>query len=561
MPMRHTIARTRVVVLLTGAALYAATASGDDRTAPLTAREQAVQTLNRLAFGPRPGDIEHVMAVGTAAWIEQQIHPERLADAAVDARLASLPTLGLSNAELVARFEEPLREAKKRLKAEKAADAAADAPDTAGRLRDLVAPESRPRRILEDLTQARLIRAVGSERQLQEVLVDFWMNHFNVYANKGLDRIFIGSFERNAVRPWIWGRFEDLLLATAQSPAMLIYLDNARSAADAEHRPAGAIALRRASATPRGPTGLNENYARELLELHTLGVDGGYTQHDVTELARVLTGWSVGLPRGAGAPEAMRRGGRFAAREPEPPGGFVFRARLHDVGGKVVLGRRFPAGGGLAEGEAALRMLAREPATAHHLAFELCQYLVADAPPPALVERVTARYLATGGDLRETVRAIVTSPEFFDPHNYRAKIKTPFEYAVSAVRAMGGTTDGRALGRQIADMGEPLYLCQPPTGYADTAEAWVSSGALLARLNFSLALAQDRIPGTTVDVERVPAGAGTRQVLDGAIELVGTSVSADTLQTISKRLAEGVDEAPQPLLAGLLLGSPEFQKQ
>ena len=549
--------RFTTFIALAAAGALTLAALAEQKPAALTAREQALHVLNRLAFGPRPGDVDRVLAVGVSAWVEQQLHPSRIADDAVEARLADLPTLRMSSAQLVAQFEVPLREAKKRLKADKAADGT-DA-DAAVKLRDLVPPENRPRRILEDLTQERIIRAAESQRQLNEVLVDFWMNHFNVYANKGLDRIYVATFERDTVRPRIWGRFEDLLLATAQSPAMLVYLDNARSVADVAHRPAGFARARNAAAA-KGPSGLNENYARELLELHTLGVDGGYTQADVTELARVLTGWSVAIPRDARAEMATRQG-RNAWPVAEAPGTFVFRPRMHDTGDKTVLGRRF-SGGGVEEGEAAIRMLARQPATARHLAFELCQRLVADAPPPALVERVAQRYLASNGDLTETVRAIVTSPEFFDPRSYRVKIKSPFEYAVSAVRAVGGSTDGRALGRQIADMGEPLYLCQPPTGYADTADAWVNSGALLARLNFAVALAQGRLAGTSVDAARLPAAGPGTQVQDGARRIVGTDVSAETLATISKRMAEGAgDGASQTLMAGLLLGSPEFQRQ
>ena len=480
-------------VALAGALALGATTA--PRTEALTPQEQALHVLNRLGFGPRPGDAERVARMGVPAYIELQLHPERIADGRVEARIAALPTLGMSNAQLYARFEEPVREARKKLKSEKADGV--DSEDSLRKLRDMVPPENRPRRILEDLTAARVVRAAESERQLNEVLVDFWMNHFNVYANKGVDRILVASFERDAIRPRIWGRFEDLLLATAESPAMLFYLDNARSVADAEHRPAefaraGTFGSRPA-AEGKGPKGLNENYARELMELHTLGVDGGYTQKDVTELARVLTGWSISL-----------------AREGEP-GRFVFRARLHDAGSKVVLGQRFPAGGGMDEGEQAIRMLARRPETARHIAFQLCQRLVADEPPPALVERVAARFLATGGDLRDTVRAIVTSPEFFAPAYYRAKVKSPFEYAVSAIRAAGATTDGRAVAKHIADMGEPLYLCQPPTGYADTAEAWVNAGALLARVNFAVALTEGKVLGTVAD----------RAVLASALELGG----------------------------------------
>ena len=557
--------RTALAGLVVVAGL--STAVADDAPIRLTERERASHVLNRLAFGPRPGDVDRVAAMGVPAWVERQLRPAAIDDRATDALLAGLPTLVMSNAELVARFETPLLEARKLLRNDRAASPASGdgaTADAAERLRDLVPPESRPRRILEELTQARLVRAVASERQLNEVMVDFWMNHFNVDGRKGLDRIFIASFERDTVRPRIWGRFEDLLLATARSPAMLFYLDNARSAADAEHRPPASGRFRAAASAGKGPTGLNENYARELLELHTLGVDGGYTQGDVTELARVLTGWSIALPRAGEAARAGNRGsrgGRFAAPDPEP-GTFLFRERLHDVGTKTVLGRRFGPNGGIDEGEAAIRMLARHPATARHLATELCRRLVADEPPPALVERVTARFLATGGDLTETVRAIVTSPDFFDPRAYRAKTKSPFEYAVSAVRALGGSTDGRALGRQVAEMGEPLYLCQPPTGYSDASDAWVNSGALLARLNFAMALTAGRIPGTRVDERTLPAAAAGRSIQGAAFLLLGTDVSERTTRTISRQMKEAPGETvPRELLAGLLLGSPEFQRQ
>jgi uncharacterized protein (DUF1800 family) len=555
----HRFAAAGLVV----AGMLATAAAADDAPIRLTERERALHVLNRLAFGPRPGDVDRVAAMGTASWIERQLHPTRIADAAVDARLSELPTLAMSSAALVQQFEVPLLEARRQLKAERAADAAGGAAD-AERLRDLVPPESRPRRILEEMTQARLIRAVSSERQLNEVMVDFWMNHFNVDARKNLDRIFIATFERDTIRPRTWGRFEDLLLATAKSPAMLVYLDNARSAADAEHRPPAFGRFRQGGNAARGPTGLNENYARELLELHTLGVDGGYTQQDVTELARVLTGWSIALPRAADAPRAARpsgRAGRFAATDAEP-GSFLFRERLHDDGTKTVLGHRFGPNGGMDEGEAAIRLLAHHPSTARHLANELCRRLVADEPPTALVERVAARFLATGGDLTETIRAIVTSPEFFDPRSYRAKVKSPFEYAASAVRAVGGSTDGRALGREVADMGEPLYLCQPPTGYSDASDAWINSGALLARLNFAMALTAGRIPGTPVDERALPAGGTARSIQDTAFVLLGTDVSEQTTRTISRKMAGTADQAePREQLAGLLLGSPEFQRQ
>ena len=509
--MRFPRSRSRMTLAAAGLlALAVIGASTAARTDSLTPGEQALHVLNRLGFGPRPGDVDRVVRMGVSAYVLEQLYPERIQDGRLEAKLAGFETLSMSNSALIARFETPLREAKKKIKAEKAsmskANAEADDADLP-RLRDMIPAENRPGRILDELTAARILRASESERQLNEVLVDFWMNHFNVYARRARTASRSSPSSATPSGRTSGARFEDLLQATAKSPAMLFYLDNARSVADEEHRPAGyaAAAARFGGANPNAPKGLNENYARELMELHTLGVDGGYTQKDVTELARVLTGWSIGRPREDGARATGMFRASFRQQSVETPGSFVFRARAHDVGSKTVLGMHFSAGGGMEEGERAIAMLARSPATARHIAFELCQRLVADEPPPALVDRVARRFQSNGGDLRDTVRTIVTSPEFFDPQYYRAKIKSPFEYAVSAVRAGGGSTDGKAIARQIAEMGEPLYLCQPPTGYANTADTWVSSGALLARLNFSLALAQGKLPGTTLDAAQ-PAG-------------------------------------------------------
>jgi uncharacterized protein (DUF1800 family) len=463
--------------------------------APPSSSEEAraLHVLNRLAYGPRPGEPEKVAASGVDRWIEAQLFPERLDDSVLRARLAPFQTLALSSAELYERFEKPLRDARRMMKKAKGDGASEEQAleGTVEKLRAKIPPSQRPRRVLEELTAARLIRATESPRQLEEVLVDFWMNHFNVFAGKGPDRVFVASFERDVVRPRVFGRFEDLLLATAKSPAMLWYLDNARSVAEPENRPAGANRkierfMRRLEPdiAREMPSGVNENYARELLELHTLGVDGGYTQSDVTELARLLTGWGIDR-RGSGS------------------GAFQFRPVVHDAKAKTILGHRFPAGGGLEEGERMIGLLARHPATARHLAEKLCAKFVSDDPPDALVERVAGAFTRTGGDLRETVRAVVTSPEFFDPVHRAAKVKTPLEYVVSAVRASGATTDGRALAKELTTLGQPLYLCQPPTGWEEGAEAWLSSGALLARMNFATALLDGRVPGTRVD--RTPA--------------------------------------------------------
>jgi len=562
-----------VCAVLTAAGLTCvlglAAASGVSEKATMNAREKAIHVLNRLGFGPRPGDVERVLAIGVSAYIDRQLKPEEIADDLTASNLKRFPTLEMTTAELIDKFERPLREAQRERKRELASRDETkasgkgdrnDAADEAERIRQMIPPENRPRRVVEELSQARILRAAESERQLNEVLVDFWMNHFNVFAGKGLDRVFITSFERDIVRPRIWGKFEDLLMATAKSPAMLFYLDNAQSAADPERRPPQPLRIERILGSGLRPmsapgarqpgnggaAGLNENYARELMELHTLGVDGGYIQGDVTDLARLLTGWSI--------------------VRPEQGTGFVFRARLHDIGAKTVLGHAFPAGGGIEEGEKMIHILALHPSTARRIASKLCQRFVADEPPKELVDRVARKFLSTGGDLRETVRAVVTSPEFFDPRYYRAKIKSPFEYVVSAVRAVGAVPDNALpIARQLAQLGEPLYLCQPPTGYSDAAQAWVNTGALVARLNFALQLAANKLPGTWTDVEGLiePGSAADAKKAAEALScaLVDGELSSETRRTLEQRIGEGNPRSAIPLIAGLVLGSPEFQRQ
>ena len=396
---------------IAGAALLLVAAAPNDE------RQRAEHALDRLAFGARPGDVERVTAMGVERWIDAQLRPDRIDDRAAAAR--------------VAKYEEraPLPK-----------------PEPGKPL-----DRKRVRQNIGNASAQRIVRAAESERQLNEVLVDFWMNHFNVFAPKRATSFLLADYEHDTVRPRIWGRFEDLLLATAKSPAMLVYLDNVRSRKDA----------------------LNENYARELMELHTIGVDAGYTQKDVTELARVLTGWS-------------------ATREGE----FRFRAVLHDRGAKTVLGVRL-SDGGVEEGERIIRHLARHPATARHIATKLCVRLVSDQPSEALVARVAKRFSETGGDLRATVKAVIDSPEFWSSRG--AKTKSPFEYTVSAIRAAGATIeDPLPLARELRRMGEGLYLAQPPTGYSDEAEAWTGTGATLARVEFAIALANNRVPGIRV---------------------------------------------------------------
>ena len=526
-------------------------------TPPLADDATIVHVLSRLTWGPRTGDVATVRALGLPGWIERQLHPERIEDREIDTRLLRLETIRPTSAQLIEGYDIP-PEAKREIQRRRAAlDEGATEEQRRTARRELVAKyapmmEGSPRQVLTELQEAKVLRAILGERQLDEVLVDFWMNHFNVYAQKGPVRFLLGEHER-AIRRHAWGRFEDLLLATARSPAMLFYLDNWLSASPPTSAVGrGASAFRRGrfgfgrpgrdaqgrSAEAQGRRrGLNENYARELMELHTLGVDGGHTQRDVTQVARAFTGWTI---------TGLRQG------RPE----FAFEERLHDDGDRVVLGRRIE-GGGEREGRSIIHMLATHASTARFITFKLARRFVADEPPPALVDRAASVFQATDGSIREVVRTIVTSPEFLAPEVRSTKIKSPLEFVVSAVRASGAkVADGRDLARRIADMGTPLYLQAPPTGYKDTAEAWVSTSGLVARLNFALDLAAGRVGGVRVDAERLASGGpGLTDAL--AARLLPSGLSESTRRTIEGEAA-GLETAR---VAGLILGSPEFQRR
>ena len=446
------------------------------------AGKQARHALDRLGYGPLPGEEAAIARSGVESWIREQMEPARVADVESDQKLRSLATLSMTIAALHEEYPRPRAAAKK--------DAVEmGGPEARKALRESAPSGKVPSMIEQQLTAAKLVRAVESRRQLQEVLVDFWFNHFNVFADKGEERWMVGAYERDAIRPQVFGRFRDLLGATASHPAMLFYLDNWTSVKDGFNG-----------------RGLNENYARELLELHTLGVDGGYTQEDVREVARCFTGWSIVPPRAAANAANVTKG---PAANLEP-GTFVFRPRAHDAGEKRVLGTVIPTGGGRGDAEAVLDLLAQHPSTARFVATKLCRRFVADDPPAALVARVASVFQSTHGDLRSLYAAIFSSPEFWSDEAFRAKTKTPLELAASAVRALGGSVDpARAgpLAREVARMGQPLYKCQPPTGFADTADAWVGAGTLVNRIAFGQALAAGRIPGVTVDPPRLAPGA------------------------------------------------------
>jgi uncharacterized protein (DUF1800 family) len=527
------------VLLLAGCVATGADVAGPAR--PPDEDAAALHLLQRVTYGPRPGDVARVRTRGLQAWLEDQLDPARIDDTPVETALLALPTLTMSIADLRREYPRPDPELQRRL---------ASGEMTPRQIREQYPADRRPARIVEELQAARMLRAVASARQLQEVMVDFWFNHFNVFAAKAEVRWFVTAYERDVIRPHALGRFPDLLRATARHPAMLFYLDNWLSTRPG-FVPRGGPAAGRAA-------GLNENYARELMELHTLGVDGGYTQADVTEVARAFTGWTIDQPR--------------------QDGRFVFRAATHDSGDKRVLGQAI-RGGGQRDGEQVLDLLASHPATARFIAAKLARRFVADEPPAALVARVAAAYRDTGGDVTTMLRVIFASAEFRAEGAAGAKIKKPTEFVASAARAVGAGPDARgalALARAAAEIGEGFYESAPPTGYPDRAEAWVNPGALLARLNFALALVEGRVPGVPVDLDSL-TGTADRGRPEAVLEhllaaILHGQASAGTRAVLAAQLGlpeitrlTGDDRGPASTdvakLAALVLGSPEFQRR
>ncbi len=623
----------------------------------MDAQKRAVHVLNRLTFGPRPGDVDRVTQIGIDRWIDLQLHPDKIDDSAVDAKLAPFRTLRMDTKEIVENFppnqlikqiadgkaempRDPTKRAvyeaqlqryedkqdkkeeasKNELPADSAQPSEAEQTRRAERrqaslrtqeLLDLppdermkeilqMSPEDRralatttkgtkadaliegmnPKQketvmalnnpeqvVVNELTQAKLLRAIYSERQLDEVMTDFWINHFNIFINKGADRYLLTSYERDAIRPHALGKFEDLLVATAKSPAMMFYLDNWLSVGPDSEIALGIAPHRygppgRPKGKGKQASGLNENYGRELMELHTLSVNGGYTQKDVTEVAKVFTGWTL--------------------EQPKKGGDFRFEPRMHEPGDKIVLGHRIKPSGEH-EGLEVLHLLARNPKTAHFISQKLAMRFVSDNPPPALVDRMTQTFLKKDGDIREVLHTMFMSPEFWSPEAYRAKVKTPLEFVVSAVRASGADVeDTRALVGTLNNMGMMLYGMMPPTGYSMKAETWVNSSALLARMNFALGLAAGKVKGVKVDNASQSTGTSTEGASGAAADpqqtlarlensLLNGDISKQTHDTISKQLDDPkitqrrLDDPKRPpnvaAITGLLLGSPEFQRR
>src|SRR5437870_5797918 len=485
--------------------------------ASMTADQRIAHVLSRLTYGARPGDFERVKAMGVEAFINQQLDPDSVDNTAAIAKLKRLPTLGMATPVIIEQYTPPkpvvtpspivATPAEKtavsstpqigsdRTNADKmsALPAAMQSEmnpkqEEAGKMSALRAvspkptpPPKNPQMVVTELQRAKLLRAVYSEQQLYELMVDFWENHFSIFANKDSDRYLLTGYDRETIRPFAMGRFRDLLGATAHSPAMLFYLDQWRSSVPRPYpakdgKPAGVDG------------GLNENYARELMELHTLGVDGGYTQKDVQEVARCFTGWTI--------------------EKPNQEGLFLYRPGLHDRGEKFVLGHKILAGGGIADGERVLDILAAHPSTARFIATKLARRFISDEPPQSAIDRAAAVFLKTDGSVRETLRAIITSPEFFSQSSYRAKVRSPFEYVAAAMRALDAETDAdRPVLDAIGRMGQPVFGRITPDGYADRADQWLSSGAMATRFNFANAIATNRIKGTKIDLSRLLSGA------------------------------------------------------
>ena len=582
--------------------LVAAQRKKEQRNRPpsgtMTDDQKIAQVLSRLTFGARPGDFEKVKQMGVETFVNQQLDPDSLENTALLAKLRRLPTLGMATPVIIEQYTPPKPVVSPSPTTAKTAETLITqtpnlnnpSPD-AGRMNTpqnampnemqmdakkdqgagvAALPQASPRptplpknpqMVVTELQRAKLLRAVYSEQQLYEVMVDFWENHFSIFANKDDDRYLLTAFDRETIRPFALGRFRDLLGATAHSPAMLFYLDNWRSSVPRPYAAKGD--------KPAGiDGGFNENYARELMELHTLGVDGGYTQQDVQEVARCFSGWTI--------------------QKPNEQGLFLFRPGLHDDGEKLVLGHRILPGGGIADGERVLDILATHPATARFIATKLARRFISDDPPPTVIDRAAAVFLKTDGSIRETLRAIITAPEFFSQTAYRTKMRSPLEYVAAAMRALNAETDGdRPVLDVIGRMGQPLFGRITPDGYPDRAETWLSSGAIVVRLNFANALATNRLKGTRVNLDALLTGidqADRKAVSQRVIRLTTLGdVSEVTQRALDKVLQSDAPAGPTPNvpvgfdakasgppaqpptyiseLVTLLIGSPEFQKR
>ena len=540
---------------------------GREQPRELAVEQQVKQALERLAYGARPGEAARVRKVGLDRWITRQLTPENWTDRAADSAFANTPLLAMSVRALVDSSPPQDVYIRRRRRELGMPDTAKYTFDRADSVRFKTMSELGNRRVQEYLG-AKLTRAVVADHQLQEVMTDFWENHFSVFRGKMPTQFTLLEYDRDVIRPNALVRFRELLGAVAHSSAMLYYLDNFQSTSDSAHLTLGAwrtiVTAKTAKDSARIRTnalkrrgGLNENYARELMELHTLGVDGGYNQADVINVARALTGWSLKTPREGG--------------------GFVFNANAHDAEAKVVLGHQLPAGRGVEDGEEVLDILARQPATARYVATKLVRYFVADEPPPTLVAKAAAEFTRTDGDIRRVMAVIVSAPEFYARAAVRAKVKTPYQLVVSAYRAMNGVPDSAARSVNLAtQLGQPLYGHLTPEGWPDEAASWMNTGAMLARINFGTNVGAGRIPGIAPIAWAAAAGLQGLTLADqvqalGQALLLGemTSDTHEALMAGSNPLAAraGMEKnrGPRPPglgeLIGLAIASPEFQRR
>ena len=541
----------------------------------MTQEQQVRQVVNRLTFGARPGEYTRVRKIGVDRWVGEQLAPDAISDERAEQFLSRYPSIFQDEATLARIYGAPgdLRKA------------GGASPDTAA----IRAADRASNNVITNLREAKVARAVLSERQLREVMTDFWENHFSIFADKGADRYMLVQFD-DSVRAHALGNFRALLGAVAHSPAMLFYLDNwtsrsdsdrvtlaevdafrKRAAAEARYEKgrsevfidrAGRMTIGDPNVRPpaqyhpsvRHGKGLNENYGRELMELHTLGVDGGYTQEDVIEAARILTGWTI--------------------RDPNHVGAFYFNAGMHDAGQKEFLGYNFPAGHGEDEGERLLDIVAARPATAHFIALKLCRRFVSDSPSTDLVDRAAAMFTRTNGNIAEVMRTIIGSPEFFATSAYRAKVKSPFEMVVGALRALDATPDTlqRAV-QAISRLGEPLWGHVAPDGYPETGDAWINTGSILNRINFGIQVAAGQIPGASLKTwppATALASAPRHVQVDSVVSILfGGDVSPQTRHILNEgnnpmagpgSNAARANQNQLAQLVGIALGAPEFQR-
>ena len=555
------------------------------REAGLTQREAAVHLLSRLTHGPRPGDVEALLAMGMEAWLEAQL-AGNLADEELERELQVFPALTMDNRSLFNTYPPPGAVLMKAVKEEAISKQAAEDPKAHRAEIRAFARENGIKsqgELDRQLIGQKILRAAIAENQLREVLTGFWFNHFTVSIRKNQVRPFALAYERDAIRPHALGNFRELLGATAKHPAMLLYLDNAASVANPGSTTAmeanlrnmageggfrGRMAQRQLKKQAKRnqkrdarnrPSGLNENYARELLELHTLGVDGGYSQTDVTEAARVLTGWTVYPADPARRAKVRQRLERAKAVGFVRQEDFLFRADAHDAGSKRILGNHFPPGQGLEEGERLLDLLANHPATARFIATKLARHFVMDQPPASLVDRMAKAFTTSGGEIPAVIRAMVQAPEFWSPEARANKVKTPFEYAVSTVRAVDGELIAyRGLTGWIKKMGQPLYRAPAPNGFSDQGAHWITSGTLVYRLRFAELLADNKIHGLKVDwqaLEKKLAGSPSAETWWQFLKPNG----GDLPEAVAETLAQ-LPQKPQ-VVAATVIASAEFQKK